>query len=64
MPNHALPLTQPPPVAANVNAVWWTSCAWCYTAPGGTHFCALPGRQTMLFNTPCGTCRNFTRRDP
>jgi len=64
MPDYVEPVTTPPPVAANVNARWYTTCVHHHVTPHPPHTCDL-GHQADLFDLPpCSGCGRFSRRDP
>jgi len=64
MPNHAEPLGPPPPVAANVNQRWYTTCVHHVKDQHAGSHCALHGQQYLFGQTPCAKCKAFSRRKP
>jgi hypothetical protein len=64
MPAPVQPIKRPPPIAANVNRAWWSSCIHYVQSQPGCDKCDLPGQAKLLPFTTCGKCKHYTHRDP
>lgn len=58
------PINIPPPISANGERAFWSSCVHYNKSNEGSPSCLAPGQSFLFPAKSCAKCKQFARREP